>query len=88
MRDRATLALTTVVVDDEQLACDELAYLLKDFPDVDVIATGSNGLQAVQLIRKLEPELVFLTSTCRAWTAWAWSASSAKIAKTCLSSSS
>src|SRR5580704_17971469 len=60
MRDRATLALTTVVVDDEQLACDELAYLLKDFPDVDVIATGSNGLQAVQLIRKLEPELVFL----------------------------
>src|ERR1700733_16312740 len=60
MRDRATLALTTVVVDDEQLACDELAYLLKDFPDVDVIATGSNGLQAVQLIRAMEPELVFL----------------------------
>jgi two-component system LytT family response regulator/two-component system response regulator LytT len=60
MRDRATIALTTVVVDDEQLACDELAYLLKDFPEVDVVATGSNGLQAVELIRKLEPELVFL----------------------------
>src|SRR3984957_12447731 len=60
MRDRASIALTTVVVDDEQLACDELAYLLKDFPEVEVIATGSNGLQAVELIRKLEPELVFL----------------------------
>ncbi len=60
MRDRATVALTTVVVDDEQLACDELAYLLKDFPEVEVIATGSNGLQAVELIRRLEPELVFL----------------------------
>jgi two-component system LytT family response regulator/two-component system response regulator LytT len=60
MRDRATIALTTVVVDDEQLACDELAYLLKDFPEVDVVATGSNGLQAVELIRRLEPELVFL----------------------------
>jgi len=60
MRDRATIALTTVVVDDEQLACEELAYLLKDFPEVDVVATGSNGLQAVELIRKLEPELVFL----------------------------
>ena len=60
MRDRATAALTTVVIDDEQLACDELSYLLKDFPDIDVIATGSNGLQAVDLIRKLEPELVFL----------------------------
>jgi two-component system LytT family response regulator/two-component system response regulator LytT len=60
MRDRATVALTTVVVDDEQLACEELSYLLKDFPEVEVIATGSNGLQALELIRKLEPELVFL----------------------------
>jgi two-component system, LytTR family, response regulator LytT len=60
MRERATLTLTTVVVDDEQLARDELAYLLKEFPEVDVIATASNGLEAVEIIRKLEPELVFL----------------------------
>ena len=60
MRDRATATLTTIVVDDEQLACDELSYLLKDFAEVDLIATGSNGLQAVELIHKLEPELVFL----------------------------
>ncbi|HUA61854.1 MAG TPA: LytTR family DNA-binding domain-containing protein [Verrucomicrobiae bacterium] len=53
-------ALTTIVVDDEQLACDELSFLLRDFQEVDVIATGSNGLQAVELIQKLEPELVFL----------------------------
>jgi two-component system response regulator LytT len=60
MRERATATITTVVVDDEQLACDELAYLLKDFPDIEVIATGSNGLQALELVQKLEPELVFL----------------------------
>src|SRR5689334_2081246 len=60
MRDRATATLTTVVVDDEKLACDELAFLLKDFPEVEVIATGSNGLEALDLIQKLEPELVFL----------------------------
>jgi two-component system LytT family response regulator/two-component system response regulator LytT len=60
MRDRATATLTTVVVDDEQLACDELAYLLKDFPEIEVMATGSNGLQAIELIQKLEPELVFM----------------------------
>jgi len=60
MRERATATLTTVVVDDEQLACDELSYLLNDFPEVEVIARGSNGLEAVELIRKLEPELVFL----------------------------
>jgi two-component system response regulator LytT len=60
MKDRATATITTVVVDDEQLAADELSYLLRDFPEIEVIATGSNGLQAVDLIRKLEPELVFL----------------------------
>jgi len=60
MRDRATVTLSTIVVDDEQLACDELTFLLKDFPDIEVIATGSNGLEAIDLIRKTEPELVFL----------------------------
>src|SRR6478672_7387827 len=60
MRDRATLTISTLVVDDEQLASDELAYLLKDFPDVELTATGRNGLEAVDLIQKLEPDLVFL----------------------------
>ena len=60
MRDRATATLTTVVVDDEQLACDELAYLLKDFPEIELIGSACNGLQALDLIQRLEPELVFL----------------------------
>jgi two-component system LytT family response regulator/two-component system response regulator LytT len=60
MRDRATATLTTLIVDDESLACEELAYLLKDFPEIDVAATGRNGLEAVELIQKLEPDLVFL----------------------------
>jgi len=60
MRERATATITTLVVDDEKLASDELAFLLRDFPEVDVIARASNGLEAVDLIQKLEPELVFL----------------------------
>ena len=60
MRERATATLTTLVVDDEQLACDELAFLLKDFPEIEVVGTAFNGLQAVQLIEEHEPELVFL----------------------------
>src|SRR5229473_5003425 len=60
MRDRATATLTTLLVDDESLACEELAYLLKDFPEVEVAATGRHGLAAVDLIQKLEPDLVFM----------------------------
>ena len=60
MGDRATATLTTLVVDDEPLAREELTFLLKDFPEIEVIGFGANGLEAVDLIRELEPELVFL----------------------------
>ena len=60
MADRAVATISALIVDDEQLASDELAYLLKDFPDVEVIATARNGLQAVKLIEDLEPDVVFL----------------------------
>src|SRR5215813_8482257 len=60
MRDRAILTLSTLIIDDEQLASDELAYLLKDFVDVEITATGRNGLEALDLVQKLEPDLVFL----------------------------
>lgn len=60
MSDRATSVFTALIVDDEQLASDELAYLLRDFPDIEVVGTAKNGLQAVKMIEELEPEVVFL----------------------------
>src|SRR5579884_1050565 len=60
MSARATAVLTAIIVDDEQLASDELGFLLKDFPVVEVTATGNNGLEALKLIEELEPDLVFL----------------------------
>jgi two-component system, LytTR family, response regulator LytT len=54
------MPLSAVIVDDEQLARDELAYLLKGAGDVNVIAQGKNGLEAVNLIKEHSPDLVFL----------------------------
>jgi two-component system response regulator LytT len=54
------MSLSAVIVDDEQLARDELAFLLKDVGDVDVVAQGKNGVEAVNLIREHNPDLVFL----------------------------
>ena len=54
------MSLTAVIVDDEQLARDELAFLLKNAGDVDVVAQGKNGLEAVSLIKEHNPDLVFL----------------------------
>ncbi len=61
MQGRATIStISTIVVDDEQLARDELSFLLKDFPDIEIIATASNGIEAAKLIENIEPDLVFL----------------------------
>ena len=60
MQERATTVLTAMIVDDEQLAQDELAYLIKDFADIEVVGTARHGLAAVDLIQKLEPDLVFM----------------------------
>ena len=49
-----------MIVDDEQLALDELSYLLKSVDDVAVVAQGHNGLDAVNLIKEHSPDLVFL----------------------------
>src|SRR5512146_1304633 len=54
------MSLSVVIVDDEQLARDELAYLLQDTEDLDVVAQGKNGLEAVSLIKEFEPDIVFL----------------------------
>ena len=56
----AAATISAILVDDEKLAREELAYQLNEFPDVEVIATASNGLEAVKLIEDLEPDLVFM----------------------------
>ncbi|HUA84736.1 MAG TPA: LytTR family DNA-binding domain-containing protein [Bryobacteraceae bacterium] len=52
--------ISAVLVDDEKLASEELAYQLREFPDIEIVATAGNGLEAVKLIEDLEPDLVFL----------------------------
>ena len=54
------MPLSAVIVDDEQLARDELAFLLKSVDDVNVVAQGKNGVEAVNLIKEHSPDLVFL----------------------------
>jgi two-component system LytT family response regulator/two-component system response regulator LytT len=52
--------LSALIIDDEQLARDELKYLLDQVGGVDVVAQGTNGIEAVDLIEEYRPDLVFL----------------------------
>ncbi len=55
-----THVLKTIIVDDESLARRGLKLRLSNRSDVVVIAEARNGREALELIRKLEPDLVFL----------------------------
>jgi two-component system response regulator LytT len=54
------MALRVLIVDDEPLARQELEYLLENVEDVEVLAVGTNGIEAVELIETHHPDLVFL----------------------------
>src|ERR1700676_5361244 len=54
------MPINTIIVDDEKPAREELAFLLKAFPEISLIGQGKTGLEAVSLIKEHNPDLVFL----------------------------
>jgi two-component system, LytTR family, response regulator len=52
--------LRALVVDDEQLAREELCYLLDEVGGVEVVAQAGNGLEALEAIGRFAPDVVFL----------------------------
>ena len=54
------MPISAVVVDDEQLAREELKFLLNSAGGVEILAEGSNGIEAVELIEEHQPDVVFL----------------------------
>lgn len=54
------MALSALIIDDEQLAREELKYLLDSVGDVEVVAQATNGIEGVDLIEEHQPDMVFL----------------------------
>src|SRR5204862_8220038 len=52
--------LRAVLIDDEQLARDELGFLLGQVGGVEVIGQAGNGVEALTTIDRLQPDVVFL----------------------------
>ena len=50
-----------LLVDDEQIAIENMKRLLKDFQDrIEILGSANNGVQAIEMIEQLKPDLVFL----------------------------
>jgi len=52
--------IRAVVVDDERHACEELAHLLGELEDIDVVACCPNAISALQAVRAERPDALFL----------------------------
>ena len=52
--------MRVVVVDDEQLARDELCFQLGKLGDTEIVAQASNGLEAIAAVERHDPDVVFL----------------------------
>jgi two-component system response regulator LytT len=54
------MELRALVVDDEQLAREELCFLLEQVDGVEVVGQATNGIEALGLLEDLAPDVVFL----------------------------
>ena len=52
--------LTALVIDDEQLAREELTNLLHDTNNIEVIDQASNAIEGLKKINALKPDVIFL----------------------------
>jgi len=52
--------IRVLIADDEPLAVEGIALMLEQDPDIEIVGRSSNGEQALEDIRRLEPDLVFL----------------------------
>ena len=50
----------SIIVDDEELAREDLKVLLKDFSEIEIIGESETVEETKALIKKLDPDLIFL----------------------------
>ncbi|MFL6308324.1 MAG: LytR/AlgR family response regulator transcription factor [Candidatus Sulfotelmatobacter sp.] len=56
----STAKIRTIIVDDEPLARSNLLVLSGSDPEIEVVAQCGSGVEAVEAIRRLRPDLLFL----------------------------
>ena len=52
--------IRTLIVDDELYAREELALHLGQDPDIEILGQAANAIEALPLIQRLKPDVVFL----------------------------
>ncbi|MEQ8469732.1 MAG: LytTR family DNA-binding domain-containing protein [Marinoscillum sp.] len=54
------MTITCLIIDDEKAAREGLTLLLNDFPEIRIIGHCKNGVEAIDQIQALKPDLILL----------------------------
>lgn len=54
------MSIRTLIVDDEPLARTRVMHFLAEEPEIEIVGECADGIEAIQSIESLRPELVFL----------------------------
>ncbi len=54
------MTVRVMIVDDQRIVRDGLVLLLDLLPDIELVGTANDGLQAVDLVAKLQPDIVLM----------------------------
>jgi two-component system, LytTR family, response regulator len=57
----------SIIVEDEDPAKERLIDLLKDYPQIEILTTAADGLDAIEKINSLKPDLIFLDIQIPEW---------------------
>lgn len=54
------MSIRTIIVDDVELARERIKILLSDRAEIEIVAECANGREAIEAVRQLNPDLIFL----------------------------
>ena len=60
MTTQAEPTIRVLICDDQAIVCEGLRAILEPVPDVAVVGVANNGLEALDLTRSLQPDLVLM----------------------------
>ena len=52
--------IRVIICDDQEIVCEGLRAILAPIPQIEVVAVANNGVEAVDLIRRSQPDLVLM----------------------------
>jgi DNA-binding NarL/FixJ family response regulator len=52
--------IRVLIVDDQMVVCEGLQAILSTAPDVEVLGSASNGEEAVEMVERLQPDVVLM----------------------------